>query len=62
MYSKFIYLIIFEGIAIGISISELSGIGSQDLENGVLELSESSNHHHVVISILQGKDVYIKFI
>merc|ERR1712223_1791600 len=42
------------GIAIGIAISELSGIGSQSIGNDVLEIAEASHHPHVVISVLQG--------
>jgi len=52
------------GIAIGIAISELSGIDStntnsiatnaQKISSTVMEMSEIDQQHHIIISVLQG--------
>ena len=42
------------GIAIGIGISELSGVASNIKDSPLIDTIEASHQHHIIISVLQG--------
>ena len=42
------------GIAIGIGISELSGVASNIKGSPLIDTIEASHQHHIIISVLQG--------
>ena len=42
------------GIAIGIGISELSGVASDIKGSPLIDTIEASHQHHIIISVLQG--------
>merc|ERR1712226_874474 len=42
------------GIAIGIGISELSGVASNIKDSPLTDTIEASHQHHIIISVLQG--------
>ena len=42
------------GIAIGIGISELSGVARNIKGSPLIDTIEASNQHHIIISVLQG--------
>ena len=48
---KFINIL---GIAIGIGISELSGVASNIKGSPLIDTIEASHQHHIIISVLQG--------